>query len=128
MAAEIIENLIGKIFTEIHLSENMDRLSFISEDKEYEFVHDQDCCEQVYIDDIVGDLTDLLNSPILTAEERYNSDDPMGKDNNWGTFTWTFYEFATNKGSVTVKWYGESNGYYSESVSLYVHNRKAVKK
>lgn len=77
----------------------------------YRFTHDQNCCESVDIDDICGDLQDLVGAPILTAEERSNRADTEN-----GSETWTFYEFRTVKGSVTVKWHGSSNGYYSESV------------
>ncbi len=88
--------------------------------------HDQDCCEHVYIVDINGDLGDLLNHPVLVAEARYSDDaapsaDPL--ENAYGhdvdSWTWTFIELATIKGSVTVRWFGSSNGYYSETADLY---------
>ena len=81
--------------------------------------HWQDCCESVTIEDVVGDLADLVGEPILIAEEATSDENPDGVETDiWGTCTWTFYKFATRKGSVTIRWYGESNGYYSESVDF----------
>ena len=76
-------------------------------------IHFQDCCECVGIEDIVGDLDDLIGVPIVRAEEREQRDVTARESG-----TWTFYEIATIKGSVTIRWYGESNGYYSESVDF----------
>src|SRR5690606_26744979 len=86
-----------------------------------EMFHWQDCCERVYIEDIIGDWEDLIGNPILKAEERTSSDEQewQEKDEWRDSFTWTFYEIATIKGSVTIRWYGESNGYYSESVDIH---------
>lgn len=79
------------------------------------FYHEQDCCEFVFIDDICGDLDDLVGSPLVTCECVQNFDNVREAeyDDYW---TWTFYHFATEKGRVDVKWYGTSNGYYSEKV------------
>jgi len=116
---KIIEELIGKTFANI-LNKDNEELIFKG-DKSYCFYHDQDCCESVNIVDICGDLSDLENSPILKAEERVSENvnpkglDPLIDDDS---FTWTFYEFATIKGSVTVRWFGSSNGYYSEKVDF----------
>lgn len=89
--------------------------------------HDQDCCEAVSIDDIVGDINDLIGSPLTMAEEVTNPDGLGRKDEYDESYTWTFYKFATNKGYVTIKWYGESNGYYSESVDFIPSNENYFK-
>lgn len=83
----------------------------------YHLYHSQDCCESVTIEDIAGNLDDLVGMPILLAEEVTSDTNPEGVQPEWQeSFTWTFYKLATNRGYVTIRWYGESNGYYSESV------------
>ena len=54
----------------------------------------------------------------MTAEERVREDGPKPRTFQDDSATWTFYELATAKGSVTVRWFGTSNGYYSESVEF----------
>ena len=81
--------------------------------------HSQGCCENVYVEDIIGDLENLIGSPILQSEEATSNENPEGiKPECQDSFTWTFYKFATIKGYVTIRWYGSSNGYYSESVNF----------
>lgn len=113
-----IEDFIGKTFTEIRgMESGSDSIFFVTDECQYMMYHGQDCCESVSVDDIVGDVNDLLNCKILEAYEADSGDaKPLGKYDD--SYTWTFYRLATIKGTVTIKWYGTSNGYYSESVDI----------
>jgi hypothetical protein len=99
---------------------NAEALIFETVESEYYvFVHLFECCEDVYIEDIQGDLEDLVGGPLLLAQE-YTSETFQGPDSHdhKGFEVWTFYHFATHKGRVTVRWFGSSNGWYSMKVSL----------
>lgn len=114
-----LSDLVGK--TLVKIDKTNDSLLFETSDgKQYKLHHYQDCCESVYIESIVGDLSDLLGEPILFAEESASRKHPPGytASEYEESFTWTFYKFATRKGYVDVRWFGESNGYYSESVEF----------
>ena len=102
---------------------------YLSDTNYVKFYHQQDCCESVYIDDICGDLQDLVGEPLLLAEEVSNEEFEAEFENKQEyseSYTWTFYKFATRKGYVDVRWYGTSNGYYSESVSVEFFDLNAV--
>ena len=116
-----VNKLLGKTLTEIIVDKDKEYIIFNTEYCSYKMYHAQDCCESVEIESIVGDIQDLIGSPILLAEEVTNSDEyPVGveKPECCESFTWTFYKFATRKGYVDIRWFGESNGYYSESVNF----------
>jgi len=112
--------LIGKTLTGID-NENGDELIFTCDDgTKYWMFHEHDFCESVTLDDICGNFNDLIDSPLIVAEEVSNGVIPDKKEDDYepDSRTWTFYKFATVKGWVELRWYGDSNGFYSESVDF----------
>lgn len=113
--------LLGRTLASVENQLNQ-RIVFVTDDGEcYEMWHEQDCCESVTVEDIVGDLNDLVGSPLTMAEESTSDERPTDlpkPDYEDESQTWTFYRFATVKGYVNIRWYGSSNGYYSESVTF----------
>lgn len=109
-------SMIGKTILEVKQLDGKDALAFEFEDSVVLMHHWGDCCESVEINDICGDLNDLVGNPLLLVEESTNSED--NPPNDADSFTWTFYKLATIKGYVDIRWLGESNGYYSESVDI----------
>lgn len=122
MGYKDIEELKGKTFSKVYHEGYGTRteIFFENETEKYVMRHDQDCCESVHLEDLNGELSWLENTPILVAEERSNEEDPGRRSEYDDSYTWTFYTLRTAKGTVDLRWYGTSNGYYSESVDVYL--------
>lgn len=114
----VFEDLIGKTLTSVERIGNDELIFTVDNGDRYKLYHSQDCCETVEIEDICGDLDDLVGSPILRAEEAVSNVTPPGCSAWDDSNTWTFYKLATIKGYVDIRWHGSSNGYYSESVDF----------
>jgi hypothetical protein len=88
-------------------------LYFDTDDGAFCMTHVQDCCEDVHIEEVHGDPADVIGATISVAEESTQQGE------SYGSSTWTFYRLLTEKGDITIRWLGESNGYYSESVDFF---------
>ena len=119
-----IEKLVGETLSSVKVSDNSCQVEFKTvSGRTFLMEHIQDCCESVYLEDVYGDWEDLIGSPIVMAEESSSDKCPEGvsfpnPEYPPESYTWTFYELATSKGAVTLRWYGTSNGYYSERVDF----------
>lgn len=108
-------DLVGKTITDVTVAKDCDddHIDFtLASGETFRLYHAQDCCESVHINDINGDLA-KLRGEVKLAEESSNESDPPIRADSW---TWTFYRIATDSQHVDIRWLGESNGYYSESV------------
>ena len=116
-------NLLGKTIIGIDgMSRYSEKITITFNDGSILIMNSPDTYSNVSVEDVCGDLEDLIGSPLQRAEEVNNLNMPA-KDAYTTSFTWTFYKFATEKGYVDIRWYGTSNGYYSEKCSLdYIDN------
>lgn len=109
-----ITALIGAVVNAIVVDD--DEIIFDTNKGKYKMYHDQDCCEYVRVEDIDGDLNRLIGNKIVNAYESINAGDD---EDGYGTHTWTFYRIQDSEANgFTIRWLGESNGYYSESVEI----------
>lgn len=117
-----IKELEGKVVRGISgLHKGSEEVDIVTEcGQHYRFEHIQDCCEHVDLEDFEHDGIEGAN--IISAVESTSYDDPNPR--GWDeSYTWTFYRINTTKGELFMRWLGESNGYYSESVDL-IHVNK----
>jgi len=110
-----VSELLGKTVVDIRQDFDDELIFRTACGRTYKMYHEQDCCERVWIEDIAGNLADLIGQPMLMAEE---VSEDHSHEGHYDSCTWTFYKFATINGYVTIRWVGESNGYYSETVDF----------
>ncbi len=113
-----ISELVGKTLKAVQVKGDEAILFTCTDGSQYAMCHKQDCCESVTIEDIDGDIQRLVGQEITVAECRESFDEPPDRHYKRDSFTWTFYVLRTNLDSVTIRWFGESNGYYSERVNF----------
>lgn len=123
MSLEVnFSELVGKTITAFAVSPDNERITIeCSDGTSYLQCHHQDCCESVVVEDICGDVADVIGSPVLVANESTSGERPSDLPKpDWEdeSCTWTFYKIDTAKGGITIRWHGSSNGYYSESVNF----------
>lgn len=115
-----MSDLVGETIIEIqNLHVGSQCVSFITASgKKFQMLHFQDCCETVQLEEIIGDTSTILDEPVLDAYCTTNEQDHQPKHAD--SWTWTFYTILTFKGAITLRWLGESNGYYSENIHIQV--------
>ena len=119
---DFFKTLANKKIVDVRgLTRGSDYISILFADGDaIKFYHSQDCCESVEVDDVYGCEDDLIDAILYDIELVQSNDNP--KDKYDESYTWSFYKFRTSKGYVDVRWYGCSNGYYSETVDVEYFN------
>ncbi len=111
------EQIQGKTITAVVYKEDNESLLIHLNTHVLEMIHHKDCCETVYLADVVGEFEDLIGYPLIEVSES-----TVDIGNSDISSTASYYNFKTVKASVQLRWVGESNGYYSETVDCYLYS------
>lgn len=87
----------------------------------FSIYHEEECCETVYLADVCGHIPDLIDQKISIEEVSSDIDqvNELDTGERRAEEQWTFYKINSLKCSVTLRFYGKSNGYYGMRVEFY---------
>jgi len=115
---EALAYMAGAVITKVNgMEQGSEYVEFLTDKGTLVLVHNQDCCEEVSVEDVVGDPSSLIGARVLEFREDTKVDD----GETYGIGIWTFYNLVTDKEDCTIRWYGNSNGYYSVNVDAYFY-------
>jgi len=109
LKGQIIEEITG-------LTEGNDEVVITTNIGKYRLYHLQDCCEEVLINKVIGNVSDLVGEVIFAEEDAGANDPDWFNDKFYDSHTWTKYVLKTDNASLEFWFLGTSNGYYGESV------------
>ena len=111
--------LKGKTIKEINGLKKGGREVYIrTNDGTYKLYHQQDCCEHVRIYNVIGNVADIIGEVVFAEEDAGANDPDWYKEDYHDSHTWTKYILKTEDASLEFWYLGESNGYYSENISI----------
>lgn len=104
----------------LSFQKEMDELIIKTTKGFFRFYHEQDCCESVYLENFDGWSDYGVGEEILKTEEKlFSPEEEYPEMLFLESCTGTFYSIQTNSMDLSMRWVGESNGYYSESVDVF---------
>lgn len=108
---ESTEVIGAGVITAIDVDEKEPALAFTMDDGSvFELYHEYECCESVCIDKMdIDDLKGAIGDGLVTFKVKVTKGDDV---------THTFVDVATKTHTATVAFKGESNGFYSETISM----------
>ena len=120
-----MKDIIGSKVLEVDgLEKDSTKVTIVTDKGVLEYLHYQNCCESVFLEDFEGSADQLIGAIIVSVEtvtNLYDKFETVFYDNfDYSNLEheWTFYKIETNKGGLWMRWLGESNGYYSMEVSI----------
>lgn len=117
-----LDRLKGEIVSHVDVDKTKSEILITMQSgKQYMIFHEPDCCETVEIDrsqDGDGDIVSLIGKRIesVSLDEESQKDPPPSEYSE--SWTRARVTFRTNSETVVSRWIGESNGYYSESITI----------
>ena len=103
--------LLGKVITSIWLAADRGAIKFdLSTGESIIARADGDCCSHTWIENVEG-AGDVLNDPVLVAEDVNMPDQEYDKE-EYECLAFYGFRVRTSKGEMLLDYRNESNGYY----------------
>jgi hypothetical protein len=116
-----VERLVGETLVAIDQDDKSSEILLTTASgRQFRIVHHDDCCESVHIEGTDGEWSSLIGKVIESASHEEESADGTLDEYGYSyeSATKTTITFKVNDATVVSRWFGSSNGYYSESVNV----------